>query len=110
MVDKMLMLKDAVKPTHASVTNEIRSLLVNLNVFHWKQWQGPMSQPNGVADILGIYRGRPLAIEVKGPNGTPTKAQVEFLLRWKQEGGIAIIAHSVDDVIEELGLQERFER
>ena len=56
----------------------------------------------GVADILGIYDGKPLAIEVKAPTGKVSEVQKEFLNEFKEEGGIAIIAYSVDDVINNL--------
>ena len=52
----------------------------------------------GVSDILGIYRGRPIAIEVKRPGGKPSLAQREFLERFNREGGIGFIARSVEEV------------
>jgi len=51
----------------------------------------------GVADILGIYQGRPLAIEVKTRKGKPNEFQVAFLDKFRASGGIAFIACSVDD-------------
>lgn len=57
----------------------------------------------GVADILGIYRGKFLAIEVKSEKGYPTPAQSWFIEKVKSEGGIAFIARSIDDVKRELG-------
>lgn len=56
----------------------------------------------GVADILGIWRGLPLAIEVKRPGGIVSEAQEEFLERFEKHGGISIVAYSLDDVIREL--------
>jgi penicillin-binding protein-related factor A (putative recombinase) len=64
-----------------------------------------MSQPKGVADIIGIYRGKPMAIEVKKPGGRLSDDQAKFLKRWAEEGGIAIVAYSVDAVIGQLGLE-----
>lgn len=52
----------------------------------------------GVADILGIYEGRPLAIEVKSEKGRPTQEQKNFLRLWAEQGGIAILARSIEDV------------
>ncbi len=57
---------------------------------------------NGVADILGIFKGWPLAIEVKTKIGRPTETQKEFLHAFELSGGIAFIARSVDDVIKKL--------
>lgn len=56
----------------------------------------------GVADILGIWRGRFLAIEVKVKGRYPTPEQKAFLERVNQEGGIGFVARSIDDVIQEL--------
>lgn len=52
----------------------------------------------GVSDILGIYQGKPLAIEVKSAIGRLTDSQKKFLNEWAKEGGIAIVARSVEDV------------
>lgn len=52
----------------------------------------------GVADILGIFDGKPLAIEVKSKTGRLTPEQAAFLARWKSMGGIGIVARSIEDV------------
>ena len=60
-------------------------------------------QLNGVADIIGIYNQRPLAIEVKSEKGRMSTAQKEFARNWQESGGIFILARSIEDV--EAGLQ-----
>lgn len=60
---------------------------------------------NGVSDILGIYQGRMLAIEVKSAVGKLTPEQREFLQEVSERGGIAFMARSVNDVIFELERQ-----
>lgn len=52
----------------------------------------------GVSDILGIWKGQPLAIEVKTKTGKISPEQVAFLAMFRQSGGIAIVARSIDDV------------
>lgn len=57
----------------------------------------------GVSDILGIlstndHCGTFLAIEVKTETGKLSADQEAFLERIKREGGIAIVARSIDDV------------
>jgi len=52
----------------------------------------------GVADILGIYKGKPLAIEVKAEKGRVSPHQREFLEEFAREGGIAMVARSVEQV------------
>jgi len=88
--------------TEADITRQIRNYLKIRGIFHWKQWQGPMSQPKGVSDIIGIYRGKFLAIEVKRPAAKLTMAQAKFLTRVEDHGGIAFVAKSLDDVIYKL--------
>lgn len=55
----------------------------------------------GVSDLLGIWRGRFIAIEVKTPKPKktyPSKDQKSFLQDVADAGGIAIVARSVEDV------------
>ena len=60
----------------------------------------------GMSDILGMttdhYGGRLLAIECKRPSGRATADQVAFLETVRRNGGIAFIARSADDVLQEL--------
>lgn len=52
----------------------------------------------GVSDILGIYHGRLLAIEVKRDRTSkPTKEQRDFIKRVKKEGGIAGVCCTVEE-------------
>jgi hypothetical protein len=65
----------------------------------------PKWSMKGVSDIVGIYQNKPLYIEVKRPkpNKTyPSKEQKEFINRVIEEGGIAFVARSIDDVKKEL--------
>ncbi len=59
-------------------------------------------QRKGTSDVLGIYKGRPLAIEIKRPGGKPTDDQVRFIEDFKTHGGIAFVATSIEDVIKHL--------
>lgn len=63
-----------------------------------------MTYPKGISDILGIHKGRLLAIEVKRPGGKPTTDQVAFIDRVNEEGGIGFVADNVDEVVERLEL------
>ena len=62
----------------------------------------------GISDIIGIYQGRPLAIEIKTERGRLSEHQERFLERWKAAGGIAIVARSPNDVVKRLGLPVLF--
>lgn len=53
----------------------------------------------GVSDLIGCTKyGRFIAIEVKRPGEKPTKEQTHFLNRIRDNGGIAILAYSVEEV------------
>lgn len=58
-------------------------------------------QIRGVSDILGIYKGRPLAIEVKSAKGKVSPEQKDFLNKFAEMGGLCFVARSVEDVINE---------
>ena len=54
----------------------------------------------GVSDIIGcLPDGRFLAVEVKRKGNMPTEAQAEFLKSVIKQGGVAIIARSINDII-----------
>lgn len=64
-----------------------------------------MASASGVPDIIGMLPGgRFFAIEVKAPNGKLSALQVLNLERIQLNGGIAIIARSVDDVAKHLDI------
>lgn len=87
-----------------AVTKAVRDLLRHMGVFHWKQHQGLGSAP-GVADIIGCYDGRLLAIELKAPGKRikPDSAQQRFLDNVHEHGGIAIEADSVEALVAGFG-------
>ena len=58
----------------------------------------------GSADILGILPGGTfLAVECKAKKGKPSDKQIGFLKTIAENGGAAILAWSVDDLIKGLG-------
>jgi hypothetical protein len=98
----------AIKCTNLStgeknITKAIRRVLTEAGIWHFKHWGGPMSV-KGIADILGIYAGRFLAIEVKKPGGKLSPAQDKFLQDVRRNGGVAFTAYGVEDVINTLAL------
>jgi penicillin-binding protein-related factor A (putative recombinase) len=93
--------------TEAAITKSIRDLLSSLQIFHWKNWGGMMGT-KGVPDILGIYKGQFLGIEIKTKIGKVSPEQERFLDNIRQNGGIGFVARSLDDVIDNLGLRDRF--
>lgn len=52
----------------------------------------------GVSDILGMYNGKLLAIEVKSKTGRLSEEQKFFLEDVVRHGGIGFVARSIEDV------------
>lgn len=103
------------KPTEKAIETAILKYLSFLrNCFAWKNNSGGVYDAgrgtfranknkfviNGVADILGVYDGRLLAIEVKRPGGKVSEAQKKFIDKVIKMGGIAGVCYSVDDARE----------
>lgn len=95
--------------------NAIMEYLNYKNIFVFRVNNTPIYDPRGgrfrkkgkwerygVSDILGIYKGKFLAIEVKRPNGVLSDYQKKFIKDVNDRGGIAFKAVTVDDVIKEL--------
>jgi hypothetical protein len=51
----------------------------------------------GVSDLLCVYKGRPIAAEVKKPGKQATDLQSDSRRRWRKAGGIAVVMTSADD-------------
>jgi Holliday junction resolvase len=97
-------LKDRIR-TESEITQDIRYYLKESGIWHYKQWQG-LGSLHGISDIIGIYKGKYLAIEVKRPGLSPTDKQQAFLKRVHDEGGLAVCVHSYEelaDFIEKAG-------
>lgn len=91
----------------SDITKAIRRTLDILGIPHFKHWGGPMSE-KGVADIIGSYNGRFLAIEVKVPGRRLTAHQAAFLDRYSRDGAICFMATCVEDVIDRLDVRDKF--
>jgi len=77
---------------------------INQSGFHdGKGWRKRTNGSlNGISDIIGIYKGKPLAVEVKNSTGTVTDEQKRFLSHYQKMGGIAFVARSLSDAINSL--------
>lgn len=56
----------------------------------------------GCADILGVWHGRALAVEVKVPGKNLRKNQLDWKVKWEECGGRYICAHSPKELRNEL--------
>lgn len=88
-----------------TVTSGVLSFLRSLAQSWWmKTWGGPMAIA-GIPDIIGCWRGRFVAIELKAPHrrteasGGVSPIQRRVLDLITAAGGIAIVAYSVDEVM-----------
>lgn len=97
------------EPLEKDIQKSILDYLHAKKVFCWKQANTGIYKPDGsgyipiglkgVSDILGCYKGRFLAIEVKRPSGKLSPDQELFLNHVRENGGIALVARSIDDII-----------
>lgn len=106
-------------PLEKVIQKQILHFLVNVHgIFAWPNKsvgiydakRGVFRKPtcpfhlNGVSDILGIFEGKPLAIEVKSGTGVVSDVQIDFINRFNRQGGLAFVARSVEDVRDRLKL------
>lgn len=97
-----------------SETRLVKSLLQHLNYygFFWRNNTGAQKITSysgnryirfgmrGSADIIGLVKGRFIAIEVKSPSGRQSINQSEFQRNIEKFGGIYILARTIDDVLD----------
>jgi len=77
----------------------IKALNALPETFVFKVHGGPY-QMAGISDIVGVHRGRPVALEVKRPGGKATAIQLAFLAKWIAAGGVGGVVTSVEEAIE----------
>ena len=93
------------------IQKEILEYLTLERVFHWRQNNLPVFDPRingyrshtgmkGVPDIICVIKGQFVGIEVKTPKGKQSPDQVFFQKRLEANGGVYILAKSLDDVVE----------
>jgi hypothetical protein len=93
--------------SEAQITKGIRGVLKFLGIWHFKLHQGLGSTP-GIPDIVGIFEGKPLYIEVKTRKGKLSDVQEQKIKEIQKAGGIAFVARSIDEVIDNLNVRSRF--
>ncbi len=62
----------------------------------------PGTGRNGTSDVSGIWKGKPIAIEVKIGKDRMSQAQIEYKEDFEKAGGIFIIAKTFTQFVEEL--------
>lgn len=84
--------------------SELGALIWRNNIGAYKDHKGyyikyGVCNPGG-SDLIGIYKGRFLAIECKMPGKKPTLEQSNFIAAVIKAGGIAGVCRCKQDVIE----------
>lgn len=80
----------------------------------WRNETGLVAWPNaphkrfrigtpGSPDIVGVYKGRAIGVEVKSARGRQSRQQCRFKQQWEKAGGVYVIARSVDDALQGIG-------
>lgn len=99
-----------------AIQKSILDYLAAANYVHWRNNSGVYRPQNrdgstrfvrfgqtGTGDIVGLTKtGRFFSIEVKRVGKKPTAAQLEFMERVRKSNGIAILAYSLNDVLNHL--------
>ncbi len=88
-------------PSHSELVKAVRKLIEGDGGFVVKYPGGPLG-PRGIADFLGVHRGRPVAIECKAGKNKLTADQEIFLRCWRSCGGIGLEPRDVTEVAREL--------
>ena len=87
-------------PLERAITDKILAYLRTLapEGCFYKAYSGGM-QVSGWPDIVGVYRGRFLGLEVKRPKlGRLSVRQAMMLKKIQEAGGIGRVVYSVEDV------------
>ena len=87
-----------------AIVNKIKKYLSDFEeAYFFKIHGGPM-QMAGISDLIGIYKGRFVAIEIKTPENKKgvTKLQKKFIDKINSCGGLGFVACSVQEVEENL--------
>jgi hypothetical protein len=105
-----------IKPQNETqIKRAIRGTLNGLGIFNWWNLQG-LGCCKGLSDIMAVMpahidknrAGRIIAIEVKTEKGKLSEYQRDFLHQVNTNSGIGFVARGVDDLIENLGVKDRF--
>jgi len=90
--------------TEAELKRDVKAYLDKMGFHHvhyntiFSSRRGNYGSAKGIPDIIGCYRGRYIAFELKGKGGKPSEAQNRQLESIKAAEGMGIIVRSVDEV------------
>ncbi len=85
------------KPTEKSITDNIIRHLKKHKPGEVTKMHGTSFTRAGMPDILWIYSGQAIFIEVKVPGKDPSKLQKEMMHRLTAAGAVCYVARSTND-------------
>lgn len=80
----------------SKIQKDIRAYLTKKRVYHWR-FQA-QTNLNGIPDILCLYKGFFIGLELKQENGVATGLQLRKIKNINDNGGIGLIVKSVEEV------------
>lgn len=97
---------DITQPVLVAVSRFPNAKFWRQNCGHFRSMDGKRvvqaTSVDGIADIMGLYRGRAIAIETKTKTGKQLNSQKLFQKNFESAGGKYIIARCVDDAVSAL--------
>lgn len=86
-----------------SITKQAMHYLERLPHSWWLKVHGGPYQKTGVPDIIGCYRGRFFAFEIKVPGGRTTPKQDHEVERIQEAGGAVSVVESLREIQKLIG-------
>lgn len=86
--------------TEETATKHAIKDYLNLKRVTWWYNLAGIGAYKGLPDLFAVYKGVIYGIEVKTAKGKLSEWQGDFLERLKDAGGVAIVARSLEDVME----------
>lgn len=81
----------------SKIQKQVIKYLKDNRIYHFR-FQAQVNL-NGLPDIIALYKGVLVGMELKKEDGKPTELQLKKLQAINENGGIGIIVKSVEDVI-----------
>lgn len=98
---------DVTHPVLIAVTSLPGAIFWRQNVGTFRSMDGRRvvnaTSITGIADIMGAYCGRAIAIETKTQTGKLLETQKRFRTAFERAGGLYVVARSPEDALAALG-------
>ena len=95
------------KRTATTETNALtRSIIRYIEALGGMAWRNNTGTRGGIrygkkgsGDVFALYKGRFYSVELKTGRDTLSEDQARWIAEVRQQGGTAVVAYSIDDVI-----------